>query len=143
MEYDEWLRGVSVELTQDPLWKLQVYRKALFLSHVCWQDAQAISQTSLLRDLATQLLRAADAISANIAEGYGHSTGKNKARFYEYALGSAREARDWYYKAQRTLPPDLTAQRMALLTEIIKMLNALIPRQRQRGLREPTEEYLP
>ncbi len=36
-------------------------------------------------------------IRANIAEGYSRGTGKDRARFYEYALGSARESRDWYF----------------------------------------------
>ncbi|MFQ5594528.1 MAG: four helix bundle protein, partial [Anaerolineae bacterium] len=48
--------------------------------------------------LSDQLYRALVSISSNIAEGYSRGTGKGRAQFYEYALGSARESRDWYFK---------------------------------------------
>ena len=47
--------------------------------------------------LADQLYRSLGSIGANLAEGYSRGTGKDRAHFYEYALGSARESRDWYY----------------------------------------------
>ncbi len=141
MSYDEWVKSISADFTGDALWSLVVYRKALYLAHLCWDDAKKLYKTALLRDLASQLLRAVDSISANIAEGYGRRTGKDKSRFLEYALGSAREARDWYYKSGRVLPPEITAARIALLTEIIKMLTTLIPRQRQRSIREEPDTY--
>jgi four helix bundle protein len=50
--------------------------------------------------LSDQLYEAVGSVSANLAEGYSRGTGKDRARFYEYALGSARESRDWYFKAR-------------------------------------------
>ena len=43
---------------------------------------------SYLRD---QWLRASSSIVLNIAEGYGKSTSKDRARFYSIAMGSLRE----------------------------------------------------
>ena len=83
-------------------------------------------------DLSDQLYRAAGSISANIAEGYSKSTGKDRARFYEYALGSARESRDWYYKARHVLGEKVVTQhRSEFLTEIIRLLITMVPQQRQ------------
>jgi len=96
----------------------------------------------LTRDLANQLYRAVCSISANSAEGHSRSTGKDRARFLEYSLGSAREARDWYYKSRHTLKEEVVKHRIDLLTQIIKILNILTPHQRQKGIREEKAEYL-
>jgi four helix bundle protein len=95
----------------------------------------------LTRGIADQLYRAVCSISANIAEGYSRSTGKDRARFLEYSLGSAREARDWYYKSRHTLKEEVVKHRINLLTQIIKMLSVLTPHQRQKGIREESSVY--
>ena len=143
MRYEEWQAGLPTEITGDPLWKLEVYRLALFTADIAWQDASGLSKVGLLRDLADQLYRASCSISANIAEGFSRSTGKDRARFLEYALGSAREARDWYYKAHHTLKEDVVKHRIGLLTQVIKMLNVLTPQQRRAGIREEQGPYSP
>ena len=142
MNYQEWQKTVPDDITQDPLWKLEVYRLGLFVSDIAWQDAIALNKTPLTRDLANQLYRAVCSISANIAEGYSRSTGKDRARFFEYSLGSAREARDWYYKSRHTLKEEIVKHRINILTQISKMLNVLTPHQRQKGIREEKAEYL-
>ena len=45
-----------------------------------------------------QFTRAVDSISANIAEGFGRFSKKDKIRFYYYSLGSAHESIDWNKK---------------------------------------------
>ena len=141
MRYDEWQVGVPDDIKGDSLWKLEVYRIALFSSDIAWQDALALSKNSLTRDIADQLYRAVCSISANIAEGYSRSTGKDRARFLEYSLGSAREARDWYYKSRHTLKEEVVKHRINVLTQIIKMLSVLTPHQRQKGIREEQAAY--
>jgi four helix bundle protein len=143
MNYKEWLSTVPCDITEDPLWNLEIYRLALFMSEIGWPDAVEISKNHLTRDLANQLIRAIDSISANIAEGYSRSTGKDKARFMEYALGSAREARDWYYKSNRILKPEVVNHRINLLTQIVKILSVFVPIQRKKGIREEKVAYLP
>ena len=142
MKYVEWQASVPDEIKGDSLWRLEVYRLALFSADISWQDALALSKTPLTRDLADQLYRAVCSISANIAEGYSRSTGKDRARFLEYSLGSAREARDWYFKSHHTLKEDVIKHRIGLLTQIIKMLSILTPNQRQKGIREEQSEYV-
>jgi four helix bundle protein len=142
MRYDEWQAGVPDEIKGDSLWKLEVYRLGLFVAEIAWQDALALSKNPLTRDFADQLYRAVCSISANIAEGYSRSTGKDRARFFEYSLGSAREARDWYYKSRHTLKEEVVKHRINLLTQVIKMLTILTPHQRQKGIREEQPEYI-
>ena len=107
MKYDEWLIGVPAEIKDDLLWKLEIYRLGLFVADIAWQDALTLDKSPLTRGLADQLYRVVCSISANIAEGYSRSTGKDRARFFEYSLGSAREAWDWYYKSRPTLKDGL------------------------------------
>lgn len=141
MKYVEWQTGVSDDIKGDSLWRLEVYRLALFASDIAWEDALALNKTPLTRSLADQLYRAVCSISANIAEGYSRSTGKDRARFLEYSLGSAREARDWYFKSRHTLKEEIINHRINLLTQIIKMLSVLTPHQRQKGIREEQVSY--
>ncbi len=80
-------------------------------------------------------------ISANIAEGYSRGSGKDRARFYEYALGSARESRDWYYKARHILREEVVSHRMGLLSQIIRLLLVMVPDQRGKIIKEERTAY--
>ncbi len=142
MKYAEWQAGVPDEIKGDSLWKLEVCRLGLFAAEIAWQDALVLNKTLLTRGLADQLYRTACSISANIAEGYSRSTGKDRARFLEYSLGSAREVRDWYFKSRHTLKEEVIKHRIDLLTQVIKMLSVLTPNQRQKGIREEQAEYI-
>jgi four helix bundle protein len=136
VNYQEWLTIVPAEITQDPLWNLEVYRLGVFVADIGWEDVVCLDKNKITRDAADQIRRSLDSISANIAEGYSRSTGKDRARYFEYALGEAREARDRYFKARRALRYEVVLHRIKLLTQIAKMLNALVPTQRKRGIRE-------
>ena len=70
-------------------------------------------------------------ISANIDEGYSRSSGKERAHFYEYALGSARESRGWYYKCSVALPPLVVVARTGRLSQIVRILTVVVPRERE------------
>lgn len=91
--------------------------------------------------LANQLYRAVGSVGANLAEGYSRSTGKDRALFYQYSLGSARESRDWYYKARFVLGIEIFEHRARVLTEIIRLLLTMIPQQRGRVLKEDQAPY--
>ncbi len=87
------------------------------------------------------MYRSLGSIGANLAEGYSRGTGKDRARFYEYALGSARESRDWYYKGRHILGEAVVQHRLQLLTEVIRLLLTMVPQQRGRILRERSTLY--
>ncbi len=125
----------------DSLWKIEAYRLALFLADIGWHDATKLLQDRRTIALADQLYRALDSISANISEGYSRGTGKDRARFYEYALGSARESRDWYFKSRQILGEAVVRHRFELLTMVIRLLLTMIPQQRTHHLREKRIQY--
>jgi four helix bundle protein len=84
--------------------------------------------------LADQLYRAIGSVSVNLAEGYSRSTGKDRALFYQYALGSARESRDWYFKARFVLGDETFTHRVQVIAEILRLLLTMIPQQRGHTL---------
>jgi len=141
MKYADWLETVPSEITNDPIWKLEVYRLALFIGDIGWEDIQKLSKVKLMFSIADQLHRSLGSISANLTEGYSRSKGLDRARFIEISLGSARESRDWYYKSRYVLSPEVVKHRMELLTRIISMLTAMIPHQRKNAIREDQVEY--
>jgi four helix bundle protein len=141
LNYEEWLETVPDSITNDLLWKMKVYRLALFAADVGWHDVTKLVQDRRTLALSNQLCRALGSISANIAEGYSRGSGKDRCRFYEYALGSARESRDWYYKARHVLGQPVVDHRLDLLSQIIRLLLVMIPDQRGRTLSEDSSQY--
>lgn len=141
MNFVEWEKTVPESFTADTLWKMKAYRYALYLSDLCWQDATELLKDKRTIALSDQLYRAVGSVGANLAEGYSRSTGKDRALFYQYALGSARESRDWYYKARFVLGNETFEHRVRVLTEIIRLLLTMIPQQRGRVLREDQATY--
>jgi len=139
--YDEWLTSLPSELTNDPLWRMEVYRFAIFAGDLAWHDVRKLVQDKRTISLADQLYRAVGSISANIAEGYSRRSGKDQARFYEYSLGSAREARIWYYQGRHVLSEAVATHRMRLLTRIIRLLLTIIPAERGYKLAEEQAFY--
>ena len=139
--YKEWEDSVPQEITADGLWKVKVYRLSLFLGDLAWHDLTKLNQNQSMGGLCNQLYRSVGSISANIAEGYSRGSRKDRARFYEYALGSTRESRDWYFKSRYLLSDEVFSHRLNLLTEIIRLLLTMIPQQRQHKLSENKPTY--
>jgi len=142
MTFDEWVAGLPEEIKGDSLWKMEAYRLALFATEIGWYDITELMKDRRTQGLADQLYRSLGSVSANLAEGYSHHTGKSRAQFYQYALGSARESRDWYYKAHHLLKESVVQHRLVLLTQIIKLLLTMVPQQRGTTIREEPAPYL-
>ena len=114
----------------------EVYRLASFAVNLGWHDITKLTQDRRTVSLSDQLYRSLGSISANIAEGYSRSSNKDRVRFYEYALGSAKESRDWYYKGSHILSESVISHRLNLITEIIRLLLVMVSDQRKPDLRE-------
>lgn len=142
MNYQDWLQSVPLEISEDSLWKMEAYRLALFAAELAWHDLAKLAGDKRTIGLSDQLYRASGSISANIAEGYSRGTSRDRARFYEYALGSARESRGWYYKGRHVLNEVVAHHRITFLTQIIRLLLTIVPEQRGVLLREDPVEYL-
>ena len=110
-EFARWERVPPPDLFGDTIWRLPAYRISRYLALRVRRDIVAVRRRS--RNAAEQLESSVDSVGINITEGYGRLHGRERARFYEYALGSAREARDWYARTSGWLPPrhrDWTSQ---------------------------------
>jgi four helix bundle protein len=140
MNYEEWLAEVPPAITNDTLWRTEVYRQSLFLGDLSWHDIRKLVKDRSMIALSNQLYKATGSISANISEGYSRASGKDQARFYEYALGSARESRDWYFKSRYVLGAVVTHHRINSLAKIIRQLLIMIPKYRGKYIKE--EEIL-
>ena len=141
MNYAEWLKTVPTSLTGDPLWTVEAYRLALFAADVAWRDVTKLMQDKRTLNLASQLYEAIGSIGANISEGYSRGSGKDRTRFYEYALGSARESRTWYWDARHVLGETIADHRLRFLTQIIRLLLTMVPDQRGQTLHEDAVPY--
>lgn len=140
MTFDQWQAEVPIEIRGDALWKMRAYQLGLFVNDLAWSDAGKLLAELRTRMLADQLCRAVGNISSNIAEGYSRGTGKDRSRFYDYALGSARESRDWYFKSRRVLGPKVFQHRLELMTELVKLLITMSSTERRANTRITQKE---
>lgn len=141
LSFAEWQKTMPSSITNDALWNVKAYRLALFVVDISWEDASRLADDSRTVRVSGQLYRALGSIGANIAEGYSRDFPKEKARFYEYALGSARESRHWYVTGRHILGNTLVEERLSVLTDVIRLLLAMIPNQRANMVKEDTAPY--
>jgi four helix bundle protein len=125
-----WEAAPPEDLEGDPIWRLPAYRIALFLSEVVREDVETIARHAANSHVPAQLERAVDSIGVNITEGYSRFSGRDRARYYEMALGSAREAREWYRRCSRWLGGTEVRERTLLLTQAVRILTSAVPRER-------------
>ena len=124
--YDEWEPTIPLAIRRDVIWRVQAYRLALYLAACAEQDAQLMKADARFDQTISQLCRAAASVAANIAEGYPRQSGRDRIRYYEYALGSAAEVKVWYLSARTTLAPGAIEDRFALLRSITRLLLTMI-----------------
>ncbi len=77
---------------------LRVYELAEKLADAVWD--MVCRWKPLAKDtLGKQMIRSADSVGANIAEGYGRGTYQDNRRFVRQARGSLYETRHWLRRA--------------------------------------------
>lgn len=80
--------------------KLEVYQLAESFSDEIWELVN--SWNGFQREtIGKQIVRSADSISANIAEGYGRYYYKESKQFFFYSRGSLQETKSWLSKCKR------------------------------------------
>jgi four helix bundle protein len=135
----EWEKMAGAAMVGDPLWSVRAFRLGLYAIECRSVDLRGASNQAQPHD-GDQLTRAIGSIAANIAEGYSRASSAERARFYGYALGSAREAIVWY-EVKRAEIGSATDDRQETLVQIRRLLLATIRRMRPAGdtskLRDP------
>jgi len=139
VKYEDWEANVPACIRGDSLWRMKAYRLGLFLADLSWSDVTKLAQDPRTIGIADQLYRAVGEGRSNLAEGYSRGTGKARAIFYEYALGSLRESRDWYYKGRHVLTERVADHRMQLATAMIQLTLTMVS---ARTRHEPTREQV-
>jgi len=100
-----------------------------------FEDATLMKEEIITRENAGQLYAAVCSIEARLSEGYSRSSGKDRARIFEYALGSVRESMTWYKSGIPILGVAPVTDRRNRLEEMRRLLLAIIPRERGRGMK--------
>ena len=95
-----------------------------------WRDVLAtiFIRGCMRLTLGKQIVRSADSIGANIAEGSGRGTYQDNRRFVRIARGSLYETRHWLRRAYRRqlLPPDQIDAMKSMIDELGPKLNAYL-----------------
>lgn len=109
-----------------------------FENLIAWQKSQdlAVSIYMLTKSfpneeqfaLTNQMRRAGSSISANIAEGFGRKSKKEKIQFYRIAYGSLLEVKNFIYLSSRLnyVDENKTQEIIAQITDCQKLINAII-----------------
>ena len=106
---------------------LRVYQKSEALADLVWDIV--VSWDRFSKDtVGRQLVRSADSIGANIAEGSGRGTYKQNRQFVRVSRGSLYETRHWLRQAfKRHLISDAQTETIKpLLDELAPTLNAYL-----------------
>src|SRR5213082_3361225 len=97
--------------------RLEVYQLSERLADAIWD--MALEWNSFAKDtVGRQLVRAADSIGANIAEGTGRGTYQDNRRFVRTARGSLKETQHFLRRAfRRKLIEDAAVKRIKPLVD--------------------------
>ncbi len=103
------------------------YKIAFRLSNYIWEII--ISWNYFAKQtVGMQFVRSIDSIAANVAEGFGRYTKKDKINFYRYSYGSIKESLDWNEKSKvrKLLTKEQYEYILQELNKLPKELNSLI-----------------
>lgn len=106
---------------------LRVYQLAENLADEIWDVVEPWK--NFAKDtVGKQIVRAADSIGANIAEGDGRGTYPENRRFVRVARGSLNETRHWLRRAfkRRLLKQEQVVRLQAIVDELSPKLNAYL-----------------
>ena len=114
-------------MTRSNFENLEVYQVSEKIADEVWRIVG--TWDSLARDsVGKQLVRAADSIGANIAEGEGRGSFKDNQRFVRIARGSLNETKHWLRRAyhRKLLNEQSITTLKPLLEELAPRLNAYL-----------------
>ena len=106
---------------------LRVYQRAEELADLIWTVVHTWEPFAR-HTVGRQIVRAADSIPANLAEGTGRDTVKDKKHFVRIARGSLYETKNWLRRAyRRRLLTEKQIEELRPLTDALApMLNAYL-----------------
>jgi four helix bundle protein len=134
-----------IKISRSNFENLRVYKLAEDLADSIWDIAD--NWSGLARDtIGSQLVRAADSIGANIAEGSGRGSYQDNRRFVKIARGSLNETKHFLRRAykRKLLTPEQTTKLKPLTDALAPQLNAYLksigPRPSETTNEDPASE---
>ena len=118
---------------------LRIYQLSEKLADRVWESV--LRWDSLAKDtVGKQLVRAADSIGANIAEGSGRGSSQDYRRFLRISRGSLYETLHWLRRAykRKLLTAKQTSELRSIVTELSPTLNAYLRSVSNSASRKPT-----
>ena len=114
-------------MTKTNFENLKVYQLSEDLADLIW-DVVDTWKAFARYTVGRQIVRAADSIPANIAEGTGRETVKDKRHFVRISRGSLYETKNWLRRAYRRklLTKEQIAEIKPLVDALAPMLNAYL-----------------
>lgn len=106
---------------------LDIYKLSEKITDEIWEIV--LVWNNLARDtIGKQIIRSADSIGANIAEGSGRGTPQDNRRFLRMARGSLYETRHWLRRAhkRKLLSQENTEKLLLLINELTPKLNSYL-----------------
>jgi four helix bundle protein len=128
--------------THVPMEELELFRRFVSIADWAWNTVQ--DWAPLARDtVGEQLVRACDAVGANLVEGDGRYSDADALHFFVIARASARETRYW---VQRAMVRGLVehADGVRIISELVaaaQLLNRLITYRRKRGKPDRVKDH--
>ncbi len=143
----DWAEG-EMMMSEHEGWRsiedFEMFEQLERLSDEIWDVV--LTWHSLAQDtVGKQLIRAADSIGANLVEGDGRYSIKDKLQFCYIARGSLKETRRWLQRARarRLLTPEQAENYINRANAGLRWLNTIISQRRQwtSQVREEPTEY--
>lgn len=106
---------------------LEIYKLSEILADEVWNivsDWKNLAQDTVGK----QIIRSADSIGANIAEGSGRGTAQENRRFLRMARGSLYKTRHWLRRAYKRnlISSESTEKILPIINELVPKLNSYL-----------------
>jgi len=110
---------------------LDVYKLSEELSDMIWYHFDSWNKKTQVT-IGYQIIRSSDSIAANISEGFGRYTPKDRAKFYLYSRGSFEETKTWLRKLirRKIIDKEQINKYEKIINELGPKLNAFINKTR-------------
>ena len=107
---------------------LRVYQLAEKIADLVWRIVEGWGTGTASRTIGEQMIRSADSIGANIAEGSGRGSFQDNRRFVRIARGSLYETQHWLRRAynRQLLQQSQIDELREILDELSPKLNAFL-----------------
>ena len=133
MTYEEWEITVPPGIKEDRVWRVTAYRLALYLADMALMDTAGLLADPRFAGKVPQLCDAAGGVAANIAEGYPRRSSKDRIKFYDYALTSLAETKNWYVQIRSAVDGTLIEERLATMLSISRLVHTMMRSARKYG----------